>query len=585
AVDIDVTGGGNVRLGAAITTSGTAEATQGGNGCAVTINTADGTMSLNAITTDGGNTTAGSNNGGNGASVTVVAGGATGGLTLAGAISTIGGTSVGGSAGTDGSVTLDAGAGTLDGASQSISTGGGTIAFTGDSYANMDGTYSTTSSIDLDVNTAGKTVTLGTATGGDVSLSNAELTALASGGTLNIGSADAGAIVVDGVDVSGNNINIVSGSTIDDADDVGTSLKTTANITLTAGGAIGGANAAGLNVDAASVTVTSTAGNSVTITDVGTSDTVYDISTGGAGTVTLNQSANNLLVENITTTGNVVLDSAADILNNTGGTGIVGANLSADATGSVGTSSSLLATQVSTLDASGAGVFVGNTGRLAITDDGDADTSGIKSTGGVIVSASSPLVVDADVTDTSATGITLYAAEDGTDTVSDPTSGSFDYDNVDLNADVIESGTGNINIYAGDSINLQGTAGTAGETGEAIVSATSGSVLLSASTDFDGTTASNGNMGDTAGAGDIVMDDGAQVLSNAGNITLRAAGSISLGLVDADADNTSTVGNVNIDADYDGVDTGLSDNVGSITDSTAAESANVVGSVVTLDAG
>ena len=151
-------------------------------------------------------------------------------------------------------------------------------------------------------------------------------------------------------------------------------------------------------------------------------------------------------------------------------------------------------------------------------------------------------------------------------------------DDLDINANIMATGgSGNINLYAGDSIDIDPSV--------TISAAGSGAVLASAGTDFNNGAPLDGNP-----AGDVAMGDGSAIRSEDGNLTIRAPDDIQLSIVDANSDSDATVGDVIVTADYAGPDTTLgspyaSDNDGAISDNLATENANVTGDELVMRAG
>ena len=177
--------------------------------------------------------------------------------------------------------------------------------------------------------------------------------------------------------------------------------------------------------------------------------------------------------------------------------------------------------------------------------------------------AASPLTINSAVVNNDGGNITL-AAE-----------GATDMDDLGINANITATGgNGDIGLYAGDSVDIAATV--------TISAAGSGGVLVRGGTNFNGGTPINGT-----NAGNLVMQDGSTIESEAGNITLQAPGNVALSTVNADADNINARGNVIVTADFDGVGGGLSDNVGAILDNLTGEgsgNANIIGGTVTLTA-
>ncbi|NKB37752.1 MAG: filamentous hemagglutinin N-terminal domain-containing protein [Gammaproteobacteria bacterium] len=208
-----------------------------------------------------------------------------------------------------GDITLDAdlddnGGGTFT-IDDQIDAGAGDILITGSAYDVQDDADLETSGAGdatLEASVAALTYTLGdAATGGSIDFSDAQMDALVVAGVLTIGDASAGAIVLDRATSFGaNNLEIITGSTIDDAQ-TGNALTTTGSLTLTANGEVGsnaGSGADGLTLDVGSLIITSTGNNNVTITDSGAGgDTNYQIGSDGGdvvGDVTITQATNDI---------------------------------------------------------------------------------------------------------------------------------------------------------------------------------------------------------------------------------------------------------------------------------------------------
>ncbi len=192
------------------------------------------------------------------------------------------------------------------------------------------------------------------------------------------------------------------------------------------------------------------------------------------------------------------------------------------------------------------------------------------------ITASSPVIVDAGNPVVDNDGGHVVLAAESTGAGDDLTL----YDNVRVTGgDGAIDGDGNIDLYAGDTIDL------AAATVVVSVDA-SGTVLLSAGSDYNNNAPQDGNSG-----GDVSMASGSAVSSEDGNITLLAPNNVQLSLVNADSDGDLAAGDVIVTADYAGPNpAGLSNNVGAISDSltgTASngEAPNIVGDQVALRAG
>lgn len=240
-------------------------------------------------------------------------------------------------------------------------------------------------------------VAVGLGTGaGNFKLSDAELDRATTTGTLTIGDGTAGVITVDALTQAAKNLALVSGSTINDDDDVGSAVTTTGKLTLTSGGAIGNlGGAAGLNTDVGTLAVTSTGGNNLTVTNAGTSDlTLSSILTGGAGNVKITQSANNLVVGAVSTTGSVDLTATGGSINDDVSDAVAditaGAlTLTASGAGKgVGVANGTLDTAASSLTAT-----VGS-GGLSLSNTGDLTVTNVASSGGALSLTASGSILD-----------------------------------------------------------------------------------------------------------------------------------------------------------------------------------------------
>jgi hypothetical protein len=126
-----------------------------------------------------------------------------------------------------------------------------------------------------------------------------------------------------------------------------------------------------------------------------------------------------------------------------------------------------------------------------------------------------------------------------------------------------DAGGGDILLVAGDTVTLA-SARTVSTTG-------TGDITVLAGHDFSvggEVFGQDGNAG-----GDVIMGDASTFATPDGNIVVNARDNVQLSLLNADSDTAGVVGNVTVEA------TG-----GSITDISAAETANIIGSIVTLDA-
>lgn len=215
------------------------------------------------------------------------------------------------------------------------------------------------------------------------------------------------------------------------------------------------------------------------------------------------------------------------------------------------------------------------------TQDPPATTTNLPAYDNVtgVLSASDPAGNDFEATVFDLTGATSLSANlvggDGASIliyVPDP--GPAATDDLDVNANISAiGGTGNVNLYAADTIDIDAAV--------TVSAASTGAVSASAGTDFN----SGNGLRNGTDAGNVAMANGSTIQSQDGNITLRAPNNVSLSTVDADSDNTGTVGNVVVTADYDGPDMGLSDGTGGISDNLTGEAANITSNSVALRAG
>ncbi|MDZ7736350.1 MAG: hypothetical protein U5P41_09780 [Gammaproteobacteria bacterium] len=404
----------------------------------------------------------------------------------------------------------------------------------------------------------------------DLNLDDGELNALSATGTITIGAADAGRIILDmATAFTPGDLTLLTDSTINDNDvvtggsDFG--FRSTGTLTLTSNGIIGDAavsGADGLTLDVAALTVTDTGSNNVIVTDTGANngDTTYSIGTNtDAGNVTITQTTNNLVVADINTGANTVtLDSVdGNINDNAATTEVIAAS---DLRMNAETGINALNTAVTNLAAETeeGNLEVFNTGALTIAMVNGlsgvtiTDTNG-DNTGGIIeIRAASPLTVNEDVVNNDG-GDIILAAEGNADT-DDLTVAA----NIDTNG-----GDGNIGLYAGDDI-----AQTAGD----IIAAGNGTITLNAGVDYNGGGALQAGF---ANSGTITQSGGTIAATN-GLVDLNASEDISITSV-------STAGNVTITADDD-FGLGLSNDSGVISENGADATADISGATATLRA-
>ena len=455
-----------------------------------------------------------------------------------------------GASGTDGALLMTDGA--------AINAGSGTIGLGADEDITISGLSTT--------NSSGTAVTITSASGGvvDAGDTNTDVTA------------DSGTAVI----TASTGIGATAGSGADNAIET---MIATLDASVTSAGAIdiNETNAIVLaDVDTADGPISVDAGGQLTASDV-QSTTDAD-----ANDITLTTTSGDILVGLVNsgaTAGDVRLGSSSGGIEEDGtadaAADIVAHELEMIAADGIADDAQLEidVTNLAATTTSGDVHLQDTAGGLTITDvnvDGaGAATSGVSITGGavaddLIVRAGGLLTVDSPVRNTGGGDITL---------ASEGTSGS---DDLDVNGN-ITAGSGSISLYAGDAIGFDPVVE---------VSATgSGDVLVSASTNFNDFVTS-GDLQNGTATGNINMQDGSTVKTEDGDITLRAAGDVILSKVDADSNNDSTLateGIVVVTADFDGVDGGLANNSGAITDNLSGDSAtdiNVKGGSAALRA-
>lgn len=379
-----------------------------------------------------------------------------------------------------------------------------------------------------------------------------------------------------------------------------TATTTFGTVTFNSAGAVsiqvdGNTELNGVNTaDSLSLSSTGTITDSSTSLDVtnnakfsGTAITVGGAATTNIGSLTFNsagdvsiQADSAMAVTGANTANNVLLDVTGDITQPSGT--ITAQVMRLISTGSIGTNAQRIQADVKTVAASANGNIVitvndtnndgvnigagdanadglagltttSATGIIDFIEDSSAPGGGITvaeavtaAGGGVSLRAHSPLVVNANVTD-SGGGNILLAAE-----------GNTAADDLTINANVTASGgNGNIQLFAGDTIS---------ETSARVIStAGTGAITARAGTDYNG-----GAIQDGTNSGVLTMAATATMQSQDGNITLRAPGDITVGVINANSNNDATLGNVLISADDSGASGTQSNGSGAIIDGNAA---------------
>jgi len=178
----------------------------------------------------------------------------------------------------------------------------------------------------------------------------------------------------------------------------------------------------------------------------------------------------------------------------------------------------------------------------------------------IVVTAASPQEVNQPVINNDGGDITL-AAE-----------GNTTADDLTINANITAvGGAGSIFLYAGDSIRLAGAV--------TVSAASTGAVLLSAGSDYNGNSPIDGYDG-----GNVILASSSVVSSEDGHITVNAPNDVYLSFLNADSNLDNVRGDVTVTADYGGPITAggiaegnlyASNGQGAILDNTAGEARNI----------
>ncbi|CAK9109798.1 Uncharacterized protein SCF082_LOCUS51013 [Durusdinium trenchii] len=587
-VTIAAQGTGSIQLAGDVVTTG---ATGGASGGDVMLSTVDGSIQLTGVDVSGGANAGGM--GGAAGTVTAVAGDANtsndSNIVLTGAITALGG--AGASAGADGTVTMSAGGAILDGNDGSTLISTGDLSLTAVTSIGTIDDFATQTGDAIDVMVSGELTRL--ATTGDESEINLNVMGdlvAASGaiepgvgvdgdlliqtsGNLDVGTA-VGALVL----TSGDDVGLHAQGTLvipDAGIDVGTGqLALTGGVDVVdpSGRDLGGGDTTLLtNVDTLTADLsTSPAGTTLTVVEedsielvrvsTNSGDIEVRAATMAAGDIVVDQiDAGTAMVSLDTTTmGGAILDGSDAETDIVAGTAVLRATTGIGSTGPLEIDvNTLAATTVAgdlrVCDVAG-GLVIGTVDGLV----GVSITSG--SVGDDIeISALGPLTVDTNVTNIGGGAITL--ASEGTTTDRDLT----------INGSVTTSGgDGAINLFAGDSVIVAATG--------LVHASNAGEVTILAGTNFN----KGGSPENGTATGSVQMASGAVVGSDDGNVVVRAPGDVEVALINADLDGDGTRGNITVQADFDGVEGGLSDGDGAIRDALAGEAANLVGAQATL---
>ena len=396
--------------------------------------------------------------------------------------------------------------------------------------------------------------------GGALEITNAEIAALSTSGTLVIQNktGSGNLIAVNDADAGATDLQLISEGTINDTDDVGPNLETTGTLTLTSSGEIGNTvtGAEGLNIDASAVNITATGGNNVTLTDTTTGSTGTDYDTGTAaatGDVTITHTANNddIIVVGIDATGGTVTLDAQDsgIQDDTSSAtpSITASSVILDAGDGIGDVDALELSQVATLNVEAA---KNNTGGIDIDN---ASTAGV--TVQLLTTGSGNGAIVYDQTGANTLGLTMVDSADGAINVTAAgtvaaTSVVSSTTNADANDITIETSAGDIDVTlvnagttdgdvflssAAGAVNGPGTNGTPDVSGEDIeIVASTG--IGAGTLDIDGVrlaaTTVTGNIDIIDNAGGLTIDslnvDGAGGSTDGVSITGAGGGFIIL---------------------------------------------------------
>ncbi|MBO6598025.1 MAG: hypothetical protein JJ952_19470, partial [Pseudomonadales bacterium] len=224
-----------------------------------------------------------------------------------------------------------------------------------------------------------------------------------------VGDATSGNITADEVDVVGQDLSLVTGGTINDDDDTGAAIATTGTLTLDAGSTIGDSGgAAGLDIDVGALTVTGSGGD-VTVTDAGSTDTTYSVTAGGGGAIDITQGGtSDLLAAGISSTSTVDLTSGGSILQSSGTiSGTTLTLMAGGADGDIGTNTTALSIDVTTVGATAAG-----TGEINLSEANTVDVSGLTTTNAAIQLAAGTSITSSGTIGSGGGAITL-TADDG----------------------------------------------------------------------------------------------------------------------------------------------------------------------------
>ncbi|MCL4207844.1 MAG: autotransporter-associated beta strand repeat-containing protein, partial [Pirellulaceae bacterium] len=468
-----------------------------------------------------------------------------------------------------GNVTFATG-GTIDGAPSLTVNAGGSVDFNG-----LIGSVSPPSSLTVAASTT-TTFDAATMAAGNITTISTGLTAINANLTSSTGNID--------LRSTGGNISQANSTTIQ-ATEGGVRLRAdSGNVT------VGDVNSGGANQLNPAITADNNStpfAAAIQILAYGTATVAGVDATGTGANVEVVSDSASIQLHDVDATGSVFLQAIAGAIVDANGdlNNITAANASLRAANGIG-NGGYLETDVNVLVA-----YNSTSGNIEVRNV-DTDVSAIDGllsigTVGTLagVTNAGPTLGDGTIWITNVGPVTMNSGI-GNSAAGDITvaaEGSGPEDDLTINANVTAAGgNGNIYLYAGDTIEIQGSPNA-----RTVSAAGSGAIRVWASTNYsNGTGLSNGYNGggseaDTAGR--VVMGSGSIIRSEDGNIDIRGDGDILLSVVDANSDHDTSRGRVTVWADWNGVAGGMSDNAGAIVDNHGAAT-NVIGSSAALRA-
>ncbi|MFO0979261.1 MAG: hypothetical protein U0996_22830 [Planctomycetaceae bacterium] len=479
-IDINVSGAGTVDLNGDLITEGADHsAGNGSSGGAVTIDTANGTIAVALIRTDGGDDTSNGFTGGNAGSIGITSGGAQS-TTLRASIFAVEGT--GNTDGVGGNVLFASDA--ILNANIAVNAGNGNVTFTGAVDADAAANNRT-----LAVNSTGATL-FSTAVGAAQALGSLTTNA---GGTVSLQN-----VTTSGIQSYGENATLNGTyATTNAAFSVGGTTTLAGNTTVSTGNA---------DVTFSNTMNGTTSGNQNLTITAGTGSVAFNGAVGGTtrlGVIDIN-SANNVTAVAIT----------AAALNQDAGSGTTTLNGAVNTNTAAGvtlTGTNLAVNQAITTTANGI-VTLNHTGTTNIAAAGD-----INADGAVSITANGGITTAGDIT-TSNDTITLNASNAGA--------------NLTITGGTMTSNGALISLLAGNNISLGGSVNSGA--GNVLVQTPNGSITdgNGAATNISGTnatlTATTGSVGATSADVFKGVFDPVEVALT-GNLTANAGGAVAVG--------------------------------------------------------